>query len=411
MSFQGVRGLVSRVGLAVAVCLGLASAANAANTLTEAGTSVSNTFELSYSVSGTAQPVITNSLTPPPGGITQGTPTIFTVDRRVDFVVTSTNAATPAPGATAVLTYQVLNEGNDNSAYSFSIADLDNGGGTFDATSLVVRYQLDANDNGTIDDGGYTVITPTTIGAGAGSAFVTPDVPKGVLLFIEVEGTVAAGVADASTDDITLVAEARDPTAFLLEASATPAAVTTAATGPNDLINNAENVLADGTGVAAAEAAGDSDGLFAATGIITVASPDLSASKTVTVIEEPGTGGPLTTCATATAVANAKAVPGSCVEYVIEVTNTGATATASNLVIDDILPAQVTFVSASLNTTTATGFADDPLIGGAGPTLAFPATPAASDCDGTVATCEIQLSDAVLAAGEVGQIVIRALVK
>ncbi|MEM7328713.1 MAG: hypothetical protein AAF437_08245 [Pseudomonadota bacterium] len=413
MSYSQVRELVSRVCLAVAVSLGLAGAANAANTLTEAGTSVSNTFELSYSVSGTAQPIITNdNATPPVGAIVQGTPTLFTVDRKVDLIVTATNSTlTTVPGADATLTFEVLNEGNDISAYAFSVSDLDSGATTFDASSIVVRYLVDANDNGTDDDGAYTTITETTIGAGAGSAFVTGDVPKGVRVFVQVQGTVAAGVADTFTDDVTLIAESRNPTAFANEASASPAAVTADTGGANVLEGLAQNVLADGTGVAAAEA--DADGLFAATGIIQVESPDLSAEKTVTVIKEPGIADPfvaLTDCATASAVADSKAVPGSCVEYIIEVENTGATASATNLVIDDILPAEVTFVAASLATTTATGFADDTAIGGVGPVLTAPTTPADSDCDGTT-TCVIQLSDAILAAGEVGQIVIRAIVK
>lgn len=415
MNYSQVRGLASRVSLAAAMCLGLASAAHAANTLTEAGTSVSNTFELSYSVSGTAQPVITNdNASPPPGAVVQGTPTLFTVDRKVDLIVTATNSTlTTVPGADATLTFEVLNEGNDISAYSFSVDDLDSGATTFDASSITVRYMVDANDNGAADDGTYTTIAETAIAAGSGSAFVTGDVPKGVRVFVQVQGTVAPGVTDTFTDDITLVAEARNPTAFINEASASPAAVTAASGGANVLTGSAQNVLADGTGVAAAEGSGDADGLFAATGIIQVESPDLSASKVVTVIKEPGIADPfvaLTDCATATAVADAKAVPGSCVEYVIEVENTGATASATNLVIDDILPAEVTFVAATLETTTGTGFADDPAIGGVGPTLAAPSTPGDSDCNGTT-TCVIQLSDAILGAGEVGQIVIRATVK
>ena len=86
------------------------------------------------------------------------------------------------------------------------------------------------------------------------------------------------------------------------------------------------------------------------------------------------------------------------------------TATATNLVIDDILPAEVTFVAASLATTTGTGFEDDAGVAGAGPTLTVPTTPVQSDCNCTT-TCVIQLSDATLSAGEVGQIVIRAEVK
>lgn len=413
MNYSQVRGLASRFSLAVAVCLGLGSAAHAANTLTEAGTSVSNTFELSYSVSGTAQPVITNdNISPPAGADVQGTPTLFTVDRKVDLIVTATNSTlTTAPDTTATLTFEVLNEGNDVAAYSFSVADLDSAADTFDATAVTVRYMIDINDNGTDDDGSYTTLTETTVGAAAGSAFVTGDVPKGVRVFVQVQGTVAAGISDTFTDDITLVAEVRDPTAFANEVSATPAAVTAATGGANVLTGNAQNVLADGTGVAAAETSGDADGLYAATGIIQVESPDLVASKTVTVIKEPGIADPfvgLTDCASASAVSDAKAVPGACVEYVIEVENTGATASATNLVIDDVLPAEVTFVAASLATTTTDGFTGP---GGTGtPTLTVPTSPADSNCNGST-TCQIQLSNAELAAGEVGQIIIRAEVK
>ena len=111
MSILGARGILSRFSLAAAMCLGLAGAAQAANNLTEAGTSVSNTFELSYSVSGAAQPIITNdNVSPPAGAVVQGTPTLFTVDRKVDFIVTATNSTlTSAPGADATLTFEVLN--------------------------------------------------------------------------------------------------------------------------------------------------------------------------------------------------------------------------------------------------------------------------------------------------------------
>lgn len=415
MSILGAREIFSRFGLAAAMCLGLAGAAHAANNLTEAGTSVSNTFELSYSVSGAAQPIITNdNVSPPAGAVVQGSPTLFTVDRKVDFIVTATNSTlTSAPGADATLTFEVLNEGNDTSAYSFSVDDLDSGATTFDATSIIVRYMIDANDNGSADDGAFTVLTQTPIGTAAGSAFVTGDVPKGVRIFLQVQGSIDGAVADTFTDDITLVAEARDPTAFLNEVSATPAAVTAATGGANVLTGAAQNVLADGTGVAAAENTGDADGLFAATGIIQVEAANIVASKTVTVIKEPGIADPfvaLTDCATAVAVAGSKAVPGSCVEYVIQVQNNGASASATNLVIDDILPAEVNFIAASLATTTATGFADDAGVAGAGPVLTVPSTPATRNCDGST-TCVIQLSDAILAAGEIGQIIIRAEVK
>jgi uncharacterized repeat protein (TIGR01451 family) len=417
MSKLDIRGALSRLAVVGSAAVLTSGAAYAANTLTEAGTSVSNTFELSYEVSDVVQPVITNnSVSPPVGAIVQGTPTLFTVDRKVDLIVTATNSTLNSPpGATAVLTYTLLNEGNDTQAYSFSIEDLDNAAGTFDATTVTISYLLDADDDGLPDDGAFTTIAATAVGTAAGSANFTPDVPKGTRVFLQVSGVIAASVNDLETDDITIVAETRDPTAWanVAETGAVSGAVTAADTGSNDIELTAQNVLADGTGVAAAEAAGDSDGLYAATGIIEVESPDLDATKTVTAIKEPGIADPfvaLTDCATATAVPDAKAIPGSCVEYVIQVENTGSAA-ADTLIIDDILPAEVTFISAEFSDAApGTGFDDDPDVAGAGPILSAPTTPAASDCNGTT-TCVIQLSDALLPAGRTGTITIRALVK
>lgn len=404
------RRLLSQFALAGCVSVLFASAAHAANSLTEAGTSVSNTFTLDYEVGSVAQPTITNdNVSPPPGAVVQGTPTLFTVDRIVDHSITATNSTLSSPpGTSATLTFELLNEGNDTQAYSFSVDDLDNAAGTFDASSISLVHYIDTDDDGDFTDETGVAIAQTVIGTAAGSAIVTSDVPKGVRVLVEVTGTIASTVADAETDDVTLVAEVRDPTAFLNEASATPAAVTQATAGSNNLTGAAQNVLADGTGVLAAEVAGDGDGLFAATGIIEVASPDLSATKGVTAISEPAiNAATVTDCATATAVVNAKAIPGACIEYVIEVQNTGASATASNLSISDILPTELTFISAALDTPT-TGFADDPAVAGVGPVLSVPA--ANTSCDGTAATCDITLSDAILAAGNIGQIRIRALV-
>ena len=411
------RRALRRIATVAAISALFTGSAYAANTLTDAGTSVSNTFTLDYDVGSVGQPTITNdNVSPPPGAIVQGTPTLFTVDRKVDHIITATNSTlTSPPGTNVTLTYELENEGNDTQSYSFSLDDLDNGAGTFDGTIVSITYYIDTDDDGDFSDETGVVIVETVIGNDPDSTAVdvTGDVPKGVKVLVEVVATLAGGIADTETDDITLVAEARNPTAWSVE-TLTPGdeeEVTLATGGANTVTGNAENVLADGTGVLAAETSGDADGIYAVTGIIQIQSPDLSATKSVTAIKEPGIADPfvaLADCASATAVADAKAIPGSCIEYVIEVTNTGATATAENLDIQDILPAEVTFISATLDTTTATGFADDPAIGGAGPTLTVPA--GSTDCDGTSGTCNITLTDAILAAGEVGQIKIRALV-
>lgn len=416
---------IRHILLASGASIVFAGAAHAANTLTPAGTPVSNTFTLDYDVGTVSQPTITNetgSADPTDVELPAG-PTVFTVDRKVDHIVTATNTPlTSAPGTTATLTYTLLNEGNDNQAYSFSIEDLDSGAGTFDASAVTVSFAVDANDDGLINDGAFTTIAQTVVGDDPSSdpVFVTGDVPKGVRVWINVEGTVAPGVTDASTDDITIVAEVRNPTAWAVESilAADVAQPTTGDTGANVIGAAAQNVMADSTGVAAAETtpSGDGDGLYAATGVITVASPDLEASKTMIAIKEPAIADPfaaLTDCATAAPVTNAKAIPGACIEYTIDIENTGASATAEALDIRDVLPAQVTFISASLVAVTATGFEDDPSVadpgGVPGPTLTAPA--ANTSCDGTTATCEVVLNNAQLASGNNGQILIRALVK
>ena len=179
-------------------------------------------------------------------------------------------------------------------------------------------------------------------------------------------------------------------------------AVVVADAGGNDLVNLAENVLADGAGSTDAANQGD----HSATGILNVQSADLVASKTITVFEDVPASDAACIALTAAVAGDQYSIPGACIQYVIQVENTGSTA-ASALDILDQLPAEVTFLSASLATTTATGFADDPAIVGAGPTLSAPAS--GTNCDG-VAACTIQLNDAILSAGEIGQIKIWAKV-
>lgn len=417
MTISRLKDALYRGLIAGGASLLIAGGASAANDLTGAGTSVANTFTLTYDVGTVTQPTITNdNVSPPSGADVQGTPTLFTVDRKVDFIITATNStlSTP-PGNTVTLTYELENEGNDTQAFSFFVADLDNAATSFDSTIATITYYIDTDDDDDFSDETGIVITQTSIGDDPDSdpVAVTGDVPKGVKVLIEIETGVDSAVADTLTDNLTLVGEARNPTAWLIEAIAAgeEAEVTLASSGTNTIIGAAENVLADGTGFLAAENTGDGDGLYAAQGIILVESPDLVATKSVIAIKEPDIADPfvaLTDCGTATEVANAKAIPGACIEYLIEVTNTGATASADNLDIEDLLPSGVTFISASLDSSTATGFEDDAAIAGTGPTLTAPA--ANTVCDGAGGACAVSLTDAVLAAGEVGQIRIRALV-
>src|SRR5262249_30296588 len=116
---------------------------------TAAGTSISNSASVAYSVGGISQPV-TNSNT-----------VTFVADRRINLTVAESGGAYTdvTPGATAqVLTFTVTNSTNATldfrlTASQKSTGSADSHGGTdaFDATNPQVY--VDSNGNGTYDAG------------------------------------------------------------------------------------------------------------------------------------------------------------------------------------------------------------------------------------------------------------------
>ncbi|MEO9970034.1 MAG: hypothetical protein ABJG15_09470 [Hyphomonadaceae bacterium] len=372
--------------LAIGAAAALAGGAYADGT--DAGTEVENTFVLNYEVNSVAQAPITND---PASGITgavvQGAPTLFTVDRLVDLTVLQTNSPlTVTPGATGVnaqLSFTVTNTGNDAQSYSFSLADV--GGDDFDATGLTISYQI---------AGGAIVTVPAVVPGTAATTDHTPDIPPDTPFTVFVSGTIPTTQVDTDFDDLILVAETRDPVTWLVEgASTTEGNVTLAETGANDLVLAAQNVLADGTGTTEEV---DNDGLFSAQARFIIESPDLAAAKTVAVVAtEPAD------CETDTILTTPAqfATPGSCIEYVITVENTGATALASNVEIVDVLPAEVEFIAASF-----AGFEAAPV-----PSLTVPGSP--TTCDGTDTTCSVDVSGGSIAAGNTATLTIRAIVQ
>ena len=403
-----------RSALAASALVSLAGAAFADGT--DAGTSVENTFVLNYEVEGVVQPPITNDTDPttqPPGAIVQGTPTLFTVDRLVDLTVSAVNSPlTVTPGATgpnATLVFEVTNTGNDAQSYTFSLEDgVDSNGavGNFDATGVTISYQID--DDGTPGFGpGDTVVTVPAVAPGTANAPAaqrTPDIPADTTFRVLVSGTIPSGQTDGTADDLILIAETRDPVTWVVEgASGSEGDVTAAETGANNLESTAQNVLADGFGTAEEV---DSDGQFSAQGTFIVASPDLDAAKTVAVIATEGEA-PFD-CATGAAITSPTqfSTPGSCIEYVITVTNNGATASASNVDIVDVLPDEIIFIAAS-----AGGFL--PADATAVPPVLAPvvgAPGANTACDGTTGTCSISVSDGSIGPGDTATLTIRALV-
>ncbi|MEL6216234.1 MAG: hypothetical protein AAFQ99_11235, partial [Pseudomonadota bacterium] len=257
--------------------------APADNNFTSAGTSVSNTFTLDYQVNAVNQDTITNGdgtgVTSPTGTVdAQNNPTLFTVDRLINHVVQDLNSPQVAtPGGSATLTFRVTNTGNDNQAYSFSI--FDEGGAAAD--EIDATYTLTFRPEGAPGPGTSITVVPTgNATADFGIGELTTDLAPDDSLIVEVVGTVAAGAVDANFDDLRLVAQAREPSAFIVTSGPTGATATRGATAAADGDNTnvvtgvAENVLADGDGDAGGAAEVANDGLHSDAARIDVDVPD-----------------------------------------------------------------------------------------------------------------------------------------
>lgn len=356
---------------ATAAALSFAGSAMAAGT--GAGTSVSNSFTLDYQVGGLPQTQIDTS----------GSPTLFTVDRKVDVTVATAANASVSPGQTgAELVYGVQNTGNDNIAYRLSIKDV--GTDTFDIGTYAARYYTDAGSDG--------IFTPGVDDAGAGTAYtlgagVTADVAPDAKIWVVVSGDVPGTVTNDQTDDVILIADSYYPTASLDAGYTQTAGTNIAQAGSNTMTGEADSVLADAAGTAGAPEDVANDGAHSSTATYTVSAASLTASKTVAVVATNPTA-----CAT-DAVSGGFATPGACVEYVISAANApAASATATNVAISDVLPDEVQFVSAAQSGFSVAGALSTP--GGACTT-----------------SCTVGLTGASLAPGATGTVTIRALVR
>ena len=372
-----------RAGLSAAAALcAFAAFGNAMAAGTDAGTTVSNSFTLDFSVGGVPQTQIT-----PPAS------TDFTVDRLVNVTVTSQGDTSVAPGQTGAETvFSVVNIGNDAQQYAFTIEDV--AGDDFDIATYTLTYYRDTNDNGVLEVGTDTLVG--TIAQGAASADVAPD----ERLFVVVSGDIPGSAADTDQDQIALIADSLNPAISLDPGyTGTPGAQTVADTGGNTIGGEAENVLADLDGPATADAA--TDGAHSDTAAFIVASADLAATKAVAVI---ATDGGAITCATDPAVAGDQyTTPGACIEYTITVVNNSTSPSpagdATAIALADSLPTDITFVGA-----TSTVFT-----GGTISTTDLGGTPVT--CTAASPECVVRLTGATLVSGATGTLVIRALVE
>jgi uncharacterized repeat protein (TIGR01451 family) len=265
----------------------------AAPTDTGAGTPISNTAQIDFTVSGVAQPQVNS------------TAATFVVDHKVRPVVTwqdGANVPVVAGSANQALTFQVLNDGNTAGTATFNLSSL-----------------------------------------GAGPLNMV-----GITFYAE-EGTTPGFQAaeDGAQPAITSVDLARDTSAIVYLVASTPGGAAVGQTGTYDLIadspltepaaddtNAADTVFADDAGTAAGDVAFDSQHSDA--GVFEALVVNLSATKTSAVVDD---------------LVNAAppyfAIPGAIVEYTITVTNTNALLPATGVTVGDALPANTAFVNDS----------------------------------------------------------------
>lgn len=293
---------------ATALSLVLTSAAQAASG-TAAGTSVTNTASVGYSIGGVAQtPVSSNTAS-------------FVVDRKVNVTVAQVGGQTTlgSAGETNVaIAFTVTN--NTNSVQDFRlitaqqntlVSTLLGHSDNFDVSNL--RVFVDSNGNGSYDAGTDTATYIDELAADATiTVFLVADIPSSVpsnpYAGVGLTAVTAAGGTGGSLG--------ADLGASLLADSA----------------NTIDNVFADAAGTLDATR----DGRHSAVGEYGVGTATLAVTKTATTISDPVNLGVFP-----------KAIPGAIVEYCIQVRNSG-TGTASDIAITDAIPANSTYLSGSL---------------------------------------------------------------
>lgn len=297
----------------VAVLMGTsAPAAFAAGT--EAGTVVSNSIDVSY-VSGGETITVTNAST-----------ATFTVDRRIDLSVESQDAGnivTAAAGANdQVLSFLLTNEGNAASGYDITVSSSGTLGLTYDPAGTGADgtyYTVFSTDD--VFDAGDTIVDLT----GATNEI---DLAADGAVYMFVVTKIVATTPDGLTDN------------FLVSATAMNAGtnVVTVATPTIDMALNVEDVVFSDPG---------NDGVESDNADLVITAPQLTFTKSVIVVQENINGPAAAACGTAAIDPNAAAaIPGSCLEYTITVTNdVTATSPASTLAISDALPAESTYAA------------------------------------------------------------------
>ena len=277
-----------------------------------AGASIQNTVTVDYKVGTVQQTAVSASDT-------------FVVDRKINVTISEVGNATTSvsPGQIeAVTTFDVTNLSNGTIDLALTLAQQTGGAGAHSNTDTIdvsnVKIYLDDGGTAGIYDGTNTEVTYLDE--------VTADETVRVLVVATIPLQTGGPLRNVTSGDvaaITLTADAHESgTANSLGAELF------SSTGANT--SSVETVLADAAGATDAQY----DGAFSAKDDYTVLAAALSVVKISSVFSDPVNG-----------TSNPKLIPGAVVEYCIAVSNS-AGATASDVNITDVLPVEVTYLSA-----------------------------------------------------------------
>ena len=292
--------------------LAFASPAYAQNT--DANTLITNTVNVNYQVGGVAQTQIS--------ALNE-----FRVDRKILFSV----AEKTATGTTSVtsgqqnqdVAFTIVNSSNDTLDFSLAATNTANGTtigggrGTDNIDTANFEYAIDTNGNGVLD-GAETFVSSLTL----------DNVAKGATIHVLVRSDVPLA-ANGSVAVVQLAATALNSAG-------------TAITAVGDGVANTADVTSGTFQTIFAEDLTPTQGNTSRNGVswawddYTVSAPLLSVAKTSVIISDGVSG------------SQPKAIPGAVVEYCISVANAAGGATATNVAISDLVPANTTYVANSI---------------------------------------------------------------
>ncbi len=275
---------------------------------TTQGTSVLNNVTVDFQVGGVAQTQKTASDT-------------FVVDRKILFNIAekaTTGTTSVFPGQTArITTFLLTNSANDTLDFTVTPANIVGGtaahGGTdaFDVTNLLIC--LDANADNNCD-------------AAAAASLTVNDLVADGTATILILGDIPAAATNGQVANVTATA-----TALNSNGSAITGAGAAAADATVNGAGTVETVFAD---VAKSGNGGTSaarDGIDVATDDYTISAAVLTVFKSSRIVSD------------GVSTSNFKSIPGAVVEYCISVANAGGAATATNIAVRDVVPADLTY--------------------------------------------------------------------